>query len=129
MFDWLLRIVNWISQIIYVIQDLPADHLPDSQKFSRLLGVALHLTHFVVTYFRIRNLKDQDIGWQDMLGEISIHEELESDSWIDWVCIWNQPVLYVSVKMIVLTIFPDNFCSGDFTGDINSKRYISIYAQ
>lgn len=81
----LLRINNWISQIIYVIQDFPADHLPDLPKLTRFLGAALHFVHFIVCYFRIRKLKDEDIGWQDMLGEINFNEELETDSWLSWV--------------------------------------------
>lgn len=91
------QISNWISQIIYAIQDLPADHLPDLQKVARFLGVALHTVHFIVCYFRIRKLKDEDIGWQDMLGEINFSEELDTNSWLSWTTLAAMILLMISI--------------------------------
>lgn len=79
------RISNWTSQIIYDIQDLPQNRLPDLRNVARILGAILHFAHLVVRYAKLRRLKDEDIGWEDMLGEIDIPGAPSVGSWVDWV--------------------------------------------
>jgi hypothetical protein len=79
------RISNWTSQMIYDIQDLPRNRLPEIRSVARVLGAVLHITHLVVRYTKLRRLKDEDIGWEDMLGEIDMPGAPSSGSWVDWV--------------------------------------------
>ncbi|KAF8582285.1 hypothetical protein K439DRAFT_1653827 [Ramaria rubella] len=78
------RISNWASQILYDIQDLPRERMPDLSRVARFLGATLHLTHLIVRYTKLSRLKDEDIGWEDMLGEINMPGEPSVTSWMDW---------------------------------------------
>lgn len=71
--------------MIYEIQDLPQNSLPDLRKVARVLGTTLHISHLVVRYAKLRRLKDEDIGWEDMLGEMDMPGAPSVGSWVDWV--------------------------------------------
>ena len=79
------RISDGVSQMIYDIQDLPRNRLPDLRNVARVLGTILHFTHLVVRYVKLRRLKDEDIGWEDMLGEIDMPGAPSAGTWVDWV--------------------------------------------
>lgn len=78
-------VLNWIVQTFYDIQDLPRNRLPEFPGFSRVLGGLLHLIHLTARYRKLSRLRDEDIGWEDMLGESILPSILDDGSWIDWV--------------------------------------------
>ena len=59
--------------------------MPNLRSIARIFGVVLHFTHLVVRYTKLRRLKDEDIGWEDMLGEIDTPGVPRVSSWVDWV--------------------------------------------
>lgn len=82
---WFHRLSSRALQIIYDIQDFPRDRMPEPHTLALFIGAGLHLTHLVVRYVNLRRLKDEDIGWEDMLGEIDIPGAPRMNSWFDWV--------------------------------------------
>ncbi|KAF8516766.1 hypothetical protein JB92DRAFT_3142437 [Gautieria morchelliformis] len=91
------RISNWTSQMIYDIQDLPRNRLPELRSVARVLGAVLHITHLVVRYTKLRRLKDEDIGWEDMLGEIDIPGAPSTGSWVDWTTLASMLLVTISI--------------------------------
>jgi len=59
--------------------------MPRLQSIARILGGLFHCTHLVVRYIKLSRLRDDDIGWEDMLGEISTPGIPEPTDWFDWV--------------------------------------------
>ncbi|KAF8517577.1 hypothetical protein BU17DRAFT_49773 [Hysterangium stoloniferum] len=91
-------ISNWASQLIFDLQEFPHNRLPDFQNMARVLGALLHCTHLVVRYTKLRRLKDEDIGWEDMLGEINMPGAPVADSWMDWAT----PASIILISMSLL---------------------------
>jgi len=82
---WTRRLSNRAFQVFYDIQDFPRNSMPDPRTLALFLGAGLHLMHLVVRYVNLRRLKDEDIGWEDMLGEIDMPGAPRLNSWFDWV--------------------------------------------
>ncbi|KIJ44294.1 hypothetical protein M422DRAFT_168631 [Sphaerobolus stellatus SS14] len=92
------NMLNWISQKYYDILDLPSEKMPETQTVARTLGGLLHCTHLVVRYSKLSRLKDDDVLWEDMLGEINMPGAPESTSWFDW----TTPVSFLLISISIL---------------------------
>jgi len=84
---------------------------------ARVFGALLHCAHLVVRYTKLRRLKDEDIGWEDMLGEINMPGTTTASSWMDWttpasimlisISLLNATYVFTRIKYYHLFLKPD----------------------
>lgn len=66
-------------------QELP---LPAAATTGKVAGFSLHILHALARWSDIRNLRDDDVGWEDMRDESLYGDEDAMDGvWIQWVSI------------------------------------------
>lgn len=66
-----------------LLQELP---LPAAATTGKVAGFSLHILHALVRWSDIRNLRDDDVGWEDMRDESLYGDEDAVDSaLVQWV--------------------------------------------
>jgi hypothetical protein len=74
---------SWWFKLEMLWQEMP---LPAATTTGKVAGFSLHILHALVRWSDIRNLRDDDVGWEDMRDESLYGDEDEADRvWIQWV--------------------------------------------
>ena len=76
---------SWWFKLEMLWQELP---LPAAATTGKVTGFSLHILHALARWSDIRNLRDDDVGWEDMRDESLYGDEDAVDGvWIQWVSI------------------------------------------
>src|SRR5258706_7922804 len=76
---------SWWFKLERLWQELP---LPAAATIGKVAGFSLHILHALARWSDIRNLRDDDVGWEDMRDESLYGDEDAVDGvWIQWVSI------------------------------------------
>jgi hypothetical protein len=74
---------SWWFNLEMLWQELP---LPAPATTGKVAGFSLHILHALVRWSDIRNLRDDDVGWEDMRDESLYGDEDAVDgAWVQWV--------------------------------------------
>ncbi|KZV81852.1 hypothetical protein EXIGLDRAFT_779236 [Exidia glandulosa HHB12029] len=68
--SWIERLQNWPSQISFQLSLFPHNvPLPHPRTSARIVAATLNTVHLVVRYSQVRQLRDDELGWEDMVSE------------------------------------------------------------
>ena len=80
---------SWWFKLELLWQEMP---LPAAATIGKVAGFSLHILHALVRWSDIRNLRDDDVGWEDMRDESLFGDEDTAEGgWIQWVSIYCPP--------------------------------------
>ena len=84
--DWFTSLPeSWWFKLEILWQEVP---LPAAATTGKVAGFSLHILHALVRWSDLRNLRDDDVGWEDMRDESLFGDEDEAEGgWIRWVSI------------------------------------------
>jgi hypothetical protein len=86
--EWLTNLPeSWWFELEMFWNEVP---LPAAALTGKVVGFSLHILHALVRWSDIRNLRDDDVGWEDMRDESLFGDEDTTEgSWIQWVSVYR----------------------------------------
>ena len=85
--EWFMNLPeSWWFKLEMLWQEMP---LPAAATIGKMAGFSLHGLHALVRWSDIRNLRDDDVGWEDMRDESLFGDEDTAETgWVQWVSIY-----------------------------------------
>jgi len=104
-------------------QEMP---LPAAATTGKVVGTSLHILHALARWSDIRNLRDDDVGWEDMRDESLFGDEDAAEAgWIQWVSICCCSIGYGLINRRFA--LKDNHCDSLSVHSHGDERFGSVH--